>query len=219
MKKGLIISGCILIVTVFVAVTIFVNSGSTPSEPAPEVNLRGTWRVYQYAENKVDNEYMMFGADVFSDFRDGNNEAYITSSYQFSDGILVMPEISKNFSLRTVSDNNIILVEPDTREWKLIKVSNGNMDFWEPKGADLTGDYLVSMVAGETRSNEEMVFSESSLTDYRDGELYISSDYELISGHVLRAVALSKDFYIYKNGDVLMMIEKDDGYVWELLAK
>lgn len=218
-KKGLIIAGGIFIIAVMVAVICFIITGGSGSNPTSTVKLDGTWHVYQYGENKIDNEYMVFNNGSISDYRDGNEDPYITSSYTYENGKLIMPEISKEFTVRVVSDNNIILVEPDTREWKMIKVSDGDRDYKALTPADLVGEYDVVMVAGEKRTNEVMTFTDSNLTDTRDGAKYISCNYEIVSGHLLKAPDISKEFYIYKNGSVLMLIEKDEGYVWELIAK
>lgn len=101
----------------------------------------------------------------------------------------------------------------------MIKVSNGDRDNKALTAADLVGEYDVIMVAGEKRTNEVMTFTDSNLTDTRDGAKYISCNYEIVSGHLLKAADISKEFYIYRNGSVLMLIEKDEGYVWELIAK
>ncbi len=218
-KKGLIIAGGILIIAVVVAVVCFIITGDSGSNPTSTVELEGTWCVYQYAENKIDNEFMVFNNSSVSDYRDGNEDPYITSSYTYENGKLTMPEISKEFTVRVVSDSNIILVEPDTREWKMIKVSNGDRDINDLTASDLVGEYTVVMMAGEQRSNEVMVFTDSTFTDTRDGEEYLSCKYELTSSNLLKASDISKEYYVYKNSNVLILIDKADGYVWELIAK
>ena len=218
-KKGVIIAGGILIIAVLVAVFCFIITSNNVIFQTPTVELDGTWYVYQYAENKKNNEIMVFINGSVSDYRDGNEDPYITSSYTYENGKLIMSEISKEFSVRVVSDNNIILVEPDTREWKMIKISNGDRDFKDLTTSDLSGEYDVVMVANEKRLNEVMTFTDSNLTDTRDGAKYISCNYEIVSGHLLIAKEISKEFYIYKNGSILLLIEKDAGYVWELKAK
>ncbi len=218
-KKGLIIAGGILIIAVVAAVVCFIITGDNDSNSVSTVELDGTWCVYQYAENKIDNEFMVFNNGSVSDYRDGNEEPYITSSYTYENEKLVMPEISKEFTVRAVSDNNIILVGPDTREWKMIKVSNGDRDIKDLTASDLVGEYTVVMMASEQRSNEVMVFTDSTFTDSRDGEEYLSCKYELTSSHLLKASEISKEYYVYKNGNVLMFIDKADGYVWELREK
>lgn len=217
-KKSLVIAGGVFIVAVLAVVIAFVITRGN-NITASEVDLNGTWCVYQYAENKIDNEFMVFNEGTVSDFRDGKEEPYITSSYTYENGTLVMAEIAKEFAVRVISDNNIILVEPDTREWKMIKVSNGDRDVKELTPADLTGEYTVVSVAGEPRENEVMVFTDTKITDTRNGEEYLASQYELISGHSLKLNDISKEFYVYKNANTIMFIDKADGYVWELIEK
>lgn len=217
-KKSLVIAGGVFIVAVLAVVIAFVITRGN-NITASEVDLNGTWCVYQYCENKIDNEFMVFNEGTVSDFRDGKEEPYITSSYTYENGTLVMAEIAKEFAVRVISDNNIILVEPDTREWKMIKVSNGDRDVKELTPADLTGEYTVVSVAGEPRENEVMVFTDTKITDTRNGEEYLASQYELISGHSLKLNDISKEFYVYKNANTIMFIDKADGYVWELIEK
>lgn len=218
-KKGLIIAGGILIIAVLVAVFCFIIYGDKDIAVVSKADLNGTWRVYQYAENKIDNEYMVFNHDSISDYRDGNKEPYITSKYTYENGKVVMPDISKEFAVKIISDNNIVLVEPDTREWKMIKVSNGDRDYKDLTSSDIAGEYDVIMVAGEKRINEVMAFTDSTLIDTRNGEQFISCNYEIVSGHSLKAADISKEFYIYKNSSVLLLLDKDENHVWELLAK
>ena len=217
-KKSLVIAGGVFIVVVLAVVIAFVIIGGNNTS-ALEVDLNGTWCVYQYAENKIDNEFMVFNEGVVSDFRDGKEDPYITSSYTYENGTLVMAEISKEFTVRVISDNNIILVEPDTREWKMIKVSNGDRDIKELTPADLIGEYTVVSVAGEPRENEVMTFSDTKITDTRNDEEYLASQYELTSGHSLILNDISKEFYVYKNANAMLLIDKVDGYVWELIEK
>lgn len=218
-KKGLIILGGILIVTVMAAVCWFVLLSGKDEKMITTVELNGTWYVYQYAENKVDNEFMIFDNGVVSDYRDGNEKAYISSKYNYENGTLEMDEVEKKFSVHAISDNNIILVEPDTREWKMIRVAEAGQDIAAISISDLVGEYEVVMVAGEQRTGEVMVFNETKLTDMRDGEEYLTCNYELVGEHLLNAKDMSKEYYVYKNGSVLMLIDKTDGYVWELKEK
>ena len=78
----------------------------------------------------------------------------------------------------------------------------------------MVGEYDVVMVAGEKRSNEVMAFTDSNLTDTRDGEKYISCNYEIVSGHLLKAVDISKEFYIYKNGNILIFNDTTKDFLY-----
>ena len=74
-------------------------------------------------------------------------------------------------------------------------------------------------MAGEPKENEVMTFTDTKITDTRNGEEYLSSQYELTSGHSLKLNDISKEFYVYKNANAMLLIDKVDGYVWELIEK
>lgn len=218
-KRGLLFLGGVLIIAVIVAVVCIISFTGNSKNQSNTVSIDGTWRVYQYAENKVDNEFMVFQNGSAADYRDGNNEPYLQSSYKHENGLLTFPDIEKEYTVRIISDNNIIIIEPDTREWKLIKVSNGDRDIKELNAEDLVGEYDVVLVAGEKREEEVAKFTDTTFTDTRKGELFLSCNYELDTGHLLRLPEISKEFTAYKNGNILMLIDKTDGYIWELRRK
>ena len=84
---------------------------------------------------------------------------------------------------------------------------------------DLVGEYDVLLVAGEKRTDAIIAFTDTTLTDTRNGEVFLSCNYELNSGHLLNAPEISKEFTAYKNGSSLMLIDNTDGYIWELKKK
>lgn len=218
-KKGLLILGGIMIVAVFAVVIFIISSTGKSTAPAEAFSIDGTWRVYQYAENRVENEFMVFQNGSVKGYRDGNDEAYLNSNFTFESGTLTFSDASKKFAVRIISNNNIIIVEPDTREWKMIKVSDGDRDIKDLLSADLVGDYDVLLVAGEKRTEEVISFTDVSFRDTRRGEEFISASYELISGHLLKMPDIAKEFTCYKNGTALMLIDNVDGYIWELKQK
>ena len=220
MKKriGLIIGG-VLIVAVAIIVIILIKLGYG-KDAGTAVNLESTWVVYQYGADKVDNEYMIFTENEVSDYRDGNTDPFVKSSYTYKDGLLNMPEINKEFTIKVISDHNIVLVEPDTKEWKMVRVASSDGNIKKIGAADIVGDYTVISVAGEKGENEFMSFTESSLVDTRDGKEYIACDYNLDSEtHLLHADQIGKEFIVYMNGNNLLLIDVADRYVWELVKK
>lgn len=217
-KKGIVILGGILIVAVFVVVICFVVF-SGKSNATVTIDLNGTWYVYQYAEYKVENEFMVFENGKVSDYRDGSIEPYVSSTYTYEEDSLKMPDISKDFTVRIISDNNIILIEPDTKEWKMIRIASADKEVTAVTPSDLVGEYNVIMFAGEPRNNETMIFTDSMLTDIRDGKEYISCSYEIVSDNLLNALDIKKEYSVFKNGNILMLIDNADNYVWEMTEK
>ena len=221
MKKSiLVILGAIAITIVLGGVLLFIGNSATSSNGIVTVDLNGTWYVYQYGSDIVENEIMVFSDGNVFDYRDDSDSPAITSTYTYtSDGILNMHDVSREFTVRIVSENNIILIEPNTIEWKLVRIADPEQKIEEVTNDKLQGQYIVKMVAGEVRTNEEMIFTENQLTDVRDGEEYISCSYEMRSGHLLYAIELSKEYTVFINGTTAMMIDKAANYVWELVLK
>lgn len=215
MKRTLVIIGMIFILVVAAGIAVF-SLNVTSDNPGQEIDLRGTWFVYQFAEHKIRNEYMVFDDDSVSDYRDGKSLPFMTSTYTYEDNRLILPDVPKEFTVRIISENNIILIEPDTREWKMIRVTLNDQIVEPVTPANLAGEYDVLMLAGEKRSNEIMTFSETQLVDYRDGEEYLSCSYEMKSDHILYAIDLQTEYHIYKSGNYVLLVDIAEGYVWEL---
>lgn len=218
-KKIALIVGCVLIVAVAIIVVILIKLGYGNNGDL-SLNLESTWIVYQYGADKVDDEYMIFTEDEVLDYRDKKAEPFVKSSYTYKDGLLNMPEINKKFTIKIISNNNIVLVEPDTKEWKMLRVASSDGNIKKIGTKDIVGDYTVISVAGEKRDNEYMSFTETSLVDTRNGKEYIVCDYTLDSEtHLLHADQIGKDFIVYMNGNNLLLIDVADRYVWELVKK
>ncbi len=213
-KIGFVLGAFFIIAVTAVSFCLIIFSKKTSEQ---KISFEGVWLVYQYAENKVDNEIMVFDKNTVSDYRDRNIDAFSTSSYTYENGELNMPDVSKKFTVRVKSDNNIVLMEPDTKEWKMARIASSISSISNLSPADLAGKYNVVRVAGETKHNEVMTFSETTLVDTRNGEEYISCDYLLENnGHLLHATEIGKDFLVYMNANNLILIDCADRYVWEL---
>lgn len=218
-KKIALIVGCVLIVAVAIIVVILIKLGYGNNGDL-SLNLESTWIVYQYGADKVDDEYMIFTEDEFLYYRDKKAEPFVKSSYTYKDGLLNMPEINKKFTIKIISNNNIVLVEPDTKEWKMVRVASSDGNIKRIDSTAIAGDYTVVSVAGEKKDNEYMSFTESSLVDTREGKEYLSGNYTFDSDtHILQADFIDKAFLVYMNGNNLLMIDTVDRYVWELVKK
>lgn len=216
-KRRLIIAGGILIVVVITATIYFILN--TESTLAPTVDLNGTWCVYQYAENRQEDEFIVFQDGMAADYRGENEELHIKSAYTYNDGKLVLTDVEKEFIVRVISENNIIMLEPDGREWKMIKVANGDRNIANLTVASIVGKYNVVRVAGSERTNEMMIFTDTSFKNIRNGNEFMSCEYELVSSQLMKVEEISKEYIAYKNGDVLLLIDKADWYVWELILE
>lgn len=220
MKKAGTIVGGVFIVAVVAIVLVFIIS-NTNSRTTDTLDINGVWRVYQHGENKVDDEYMSFDNGKIIDYRNG--EEYASAEYTYADGVLSIPEILKEFTVAIKSNNYIILIEQNTIEWKLARISSSasnNLNITEVTVNSIVGEYDVTMVAGEKRNEEIMSFSEVSFVDKRNGKTFLTSEYTIESNsHLLHASEINKDFWVYLDGNNLVLIDCADRYVWELVKR
>lgn len=217
-KKILVVCGGLLIVAVLATVICFIILGDkNEANNDNALDITGTWCVYQYGEKMIDNEQMVFDGETVKDYRDGNADEYMSSSYIFEDSTLKCPDVDLEFTVRIISENNIVLIEPNTMEWKLVRAANINEQIKQVTEKDLVGEYILLSVAGEKKENETMIFDESSFTDYRNGEQFLVCDYELTSANRLVAADINKDYHVYIYNNFLLLVDISEGHVWELL--
>lgn len=212
-KVWLIIGGVfIALVAALVLVLILLNPKDTPKQP---LELKGSWLIYQHGELKTVGEVMAFDGEKVTLYKNG--EKYASSAYTFADDRLTMTDIAKEFAVAVKTDNVVVLIEPDTVEWKIARISDSAESITPLTTDNLQGTYDVIAVAAEKRSGETMTFTSSVMTDERDGQTFLASDFTLESdAHLLHAVTVKKDYYVYSNGSHLIMIDAADLYVWEL---
>ena len=218
MKKGLLIAGGIFIAVVFVGIIclyIFTNAMGG----GKEFNLKGTWKVYMYAGDEIVNEIMVFDDDTVKDYRNGSDTPVFTSSYTYENGTLTLEDASMTFSVRKVTDYNVGLIEPSSREWKMIKIADENKGPEEVSPSAIKGTYSLLSVEGVAKINETIKFSDTTFTDYRNGEVYLDAEYTLNADRILSVPAISMNYYTYKINDRLLLIDRATLYVWELKFK
>ena len=219
MKRKILFGlGGLFIVAVLTSVLVFVIGCDTP-EPEEKFAIDGIWAVYKNGDYLIENEFMVFDNGIVYDYRDGNEEPFITSSYAYEDGKLNLSEINKQFSVRIVSDCNVYLIEPNTNEWKLVRVADLGEDIPEFTKEKLQGEYQLLSVAGEAKEEEYLTFTQDKFTDVRNGEQYLESKYEIVDGRYLKVTDLNMEFYAFKYKDTLLLVQKEVGYVWELIEK
>lgn len=226
-KKIAVAAGAVLIVVVLAVIVGIIafprgneERNSAPNETVTTVNLDGTWLVYHNGEGAVDDEFIVFDGGTATDYRGGESEPYMTSSYTYGDdGMLSLPDVSKSFTVRVTSDDHISLVESENSEWKMIRVAAAGQEIQAVTATGLVGDYDVLSHAGQSKAGETMTFTETSLADYQDGAEYMSCDYQMTDEHTLYVPDLDTEFKVYDNGSRLMLIEGTDQYIWELARK
>lgn len=225
MKKKVMIGVAIAVVVVAIAaIMVFVFSGKE-EEHAAMVELDGTWKVaVNVAEGSVSipqNEYMVFDNGEACDYRDGNADPYVKSTYKISGDVLELPDISRTYHISQKTEQYISLYTNDNTYMTLVKADNESV-LSEAFSADtVTGQWNVTYrPTDKPIVNEYLVFGDNTLADFRDNAETpaIEADYEW-SGNVIKAPALGIEMMASIVGsDRIILVDANEGYVW-LLTK
>ena len=216
MKKKIgLVAGISVIVLVLIGVGLFLllNKDSINTDNT-SANLYGTWCVYRRGADMVEDEYIVFGDDTVSDYRGDLTNPYFESVFSYSKNKLSIGDSS--YSVKVISENNVILVDSSTIEWKMLRVSNErSLDFSVSDDA-LVGAYDVLRVGGEDKKNEVMTFDRTSLHDERAGVMYLEVNYSWDGPNSIFVPDLSTKYLVFVLDANLYLIDMNEGYVWEL---
>lgn len=223
MTKRVFIGAAIAVVAVaIIALVVFVFSGKSEKV---SLELNGIWKV---AKNVTDgsisipqDEYMVFRDGEASDYRDGNPEPFVKSSYKISGDVLELPDLSRTYhiakqteqyiSLYTADDTYIALVQADSEE-----TLKGSFD-----PASVTGKWNVAYrPTAEPIANEYLVFENGILSDYRNNSQTpaIEAAYEW-NDNIITAPDLGVEMLGSRvASDRIILVDINEGYIW-LLTK
>jgi len=215
-KKVGFIAGGVVIVAVFAAVIAFVLLRQ-PEGLTQEPNLIGTWKVYQNADKRLSDEFLTFTANSVDYYKGGVETPFTSATYEMEGTTLTIEALGKEFTVRVLSDHQVILTQPNTIEWKLHRIAeNEKMGATLPENT-LVGSWDCVMMAGEKRENEVLEFTEATITDTRDGKTFLSTSYAWTAGQTIALEDPSIVFQVYcPSEDVAMLYDINDGYLWEL---
>ena len=223
MKKKVIIGATAAVVVIaIVALLVFVFSAKDSENV---FDLSGVWKVVTNVNDGVvsapQNEYMVFGSGEASDYRDGNTEPYVTSSYKIEGDVLELPDISRTYHIAQQTEGYISLYTNDTTFMTLVKAENENI---------LNDNFDLQTISGKWNVtyrptdkpivNEYLIFNNGMLADYRDNAdaPTIEAEYEW-KDNVIQAPALGIEMMAARvAANKIVLIDINEGYVW-LLTK
>ncbi len=223
-KAPIIVCGVVVIVAI-IAMVVFVFSGSN-DVPVESVNMEGTWKVAVYVNNGtvsiIDNEYMIFGEDSVSDYRDSTTEAYATSSYTIDESLqLALPDISRNYSIEKYTENYVRLYEGQNVYMELIRYGNADMSPLDVDTAAFEGKWNITYRnTDNVYAGAYMVFENGTAAQYSAGsnDPVATSDFTWQDGNHLIVDGWGKDLVLYPvSDDTVIMVElaTDNGFIWE----
>ena len=223
-KKVMIAVATAVVVVAIAAIMVFVFSGEE-GEPKVAIELDGTWKV---AANVVEgsvsipqNEYMVFSNGEARDYRDGNADPYVKSTYKISGDVLELPDISRTYHIAQKTEQYISLYTSDNTYMTLVKADNESVLSETFSPDTVTGKWNVTYrPTDKPIINEYLIFGNNTLADYRDNveTPAIEADYEW-NGNVIKAPALGIEMMAAIVGsDRIILVDANEGYVW-LLTK
>lgn len=222
-KKVLFISLAVIVFAAIVAMIAFVLSGNDdPGNEPYAFNISGTWAVVANVDNGsplfIDGQFMTFSADSASSYKDGSKEPFVTSSYTIVGNTLKLSDISREYTFTVDTQNYIRLYESPTK-W-MILVRYPNSDLSDVELTSILGKWNVLYKANGPTS-DFLEFTENTLCYYSNGatDPSVTSPYSWNNGSIF-ADKLNKEFQCHVVSEsVIVFIEKDTGYVWELEVK
>lgn len=211
----------IAILTVFLgvsAISLFLIFTNQNNDIINNAILDGSWRVLEYNKQKTNDEFIIFTSENFAFYHNQENEPYLQGTYKYDNNEIILSEYNKKYNIVKLSNNNIKLIESSSNfEWNLLRCSLDGTADKIINNEMLIGDWNVIMHAGSPRNNEILNFTEESLRDYQNGEIYLESNYTWNDTNMLYIdeANLSLEVYVINN-NTLAMVETESGYIWEL---
>ncbi len=222
-RKILFITGTVIALIAIAIMLAFAFGGKDEPVPQPEPNnLAGTWEVVEIIDNDkpmfLDGQFMTFTESEAKSYKDGSKEPFATSSYKLTGNTLKLPDIGREYTVTIDTENYIRLYESPTRWMVLIRYPNSDLSPVAPDRDNLKGKWNVLYKASGPVS-EVLEFTDDTLNDYRNGATTpdASSPYSWKNDNTIFAERWNKEFeYHYVSESVIMFIEVDTGYIWEL---
>ncbi len=223
MKKAFYTVTTVLLIAVYCAMAVFALGDQAPSAEAPEtVDLRGAWLVVAFTDGSnvtlITNEAMTFTDDTVSNFRDQFETPFVSCGYTYQNGDLSMPDIGKGYQVKATSDHAIRFYASPTAFMDLVRYPNEDLSPVAYDASLLVGSWNIAYRPGlEQIGQEDLVFTDATLTDIRNGQEAATIDYTWNDAGQIVIDRLGKIMrYLPISEDCVCFVETDTGYVWDL---
>jgi len=226
MKKNLfyIIGGVVLAIIIAALVIFIIKTSGQGTEPFA---IEGTWKIHTKYDKAVEGEYLVFEGDTVKAYRNG--QEILNTTYEWTkDGshiVLDTDKLSANrFFIKKHTDNHIILVEPGDTDssklrWELVRVADKAGTFDK---ASIKGEWIVIWHAGRAGEAETIVFDDTNMKDYVNGELKLDATYvwDEFQENTFYIEKMNDYFTVYRtDADTVILIQKSINGIWEIQAK
>ncbi len=223
MKKNLYITigsivGAVVIVAALIAGIIFVVR-TCDEEPAPtEFTLEGTWRLFNYDATTTDVQFLVFGAESVTAFKNGNQ--VFTSKYEYANNSLKLVDLNKEYVSLKYTNNYVNLVDGNHVEQTLVR-STGNGSVIESiDWTKIVGTWKVTLHGKDFPANETMSFDGSTFKAYRGSETpFVDCPYTPEANGNVNVQSMGQFCLTYVDSNVAILVQLSNGNVFELVPQ
>lgn len=219
-NKIWVMIGTVVIVLAIVAASIFLMLTKDVKPAATNFELEGTWKLFNYDTVMTDEQYLVFADGVVNGYKNGNSTPSITSTFEYSTGALKLTDLGIEYKVDEVTDNYLALYDANVTEYALVRstgdgIANQNFE-WNL----LIGTWDVVLHGKDFVGSEQMVFDESSVKVYRDGNTdpYLDSAYTIKETNMFEVSSIGLTLNLcYLDSDLAILVETHTGYAYELV--
>ncbi len=220
MKNKIYIAiGSIVIVAAIVAASIFLISTKDVKPAATDFELDGTWKLFNYNAAMTDEQYLVFGDGVVNGYKNGNGTPSITSKFEYSTGSLKLTDLGIEYKADKITNNYLALYDSNRTEYALVRSTGDGISYQDFDWKLLIGTWDVVLHGKDFVGSEQMVFDETSMKDYRDGNTtpYLDSSYTIKEKGMLVIDGIGLELNLcYLDSDLAILVETHTGYAYEL---
>lgn len=221
MKKNFVVGvASTVVIIAIVVLMVFVFSGKDEEN---SFSLSGIWKVAVNVNDGTvsipQDEFMVFSDNNASDYRDGNAEPFVKSTFKISEDVLELPDISKTYHVVQHTDTCISLYTNDATFVTLVQAESESF-MKEPLDTNtVVGKWSVVYRPTEKPIvNEYLFFHEGVLKDYRDNseQPAIEAAYEW-NGCTIKVPDLGVEMFGARIGsNRIVLVDVHQGFVWLL---
>lgn len=183
MKKRMIWIICsIVVILAIVAMLLFIVKGKKADVESD--SMLGTWLILAEKENGVvnvpeENQFLVFDEEYVNKFIDNGSEAVFTDEYEYKgSNLLTLKKSGLSYHIENKGNNIYSLWQDDNNSYNIVRYPDASRNKVIVDKKILINQWIVYRNGQD--SNEEIVFSDNDMKDYRDDKEkpFITSNYE-----------------------------------------
>jgi len=220
MKNKIFIAiGSLIIVLAVGAAVIFLISTKNLEPASTNFEFDGTWKLYNVNAVMTDEQYLVFDKGIVNGYKNKNGTPNITSKFEYSMGMLKLTDADMEYKADRITDNYLALYDSNRTEFALVRSMGNGIDDQNFEWDLLAGSWDVVLHGKNFVENEQMVFDETTVKDYRDGNAtpYLNSTYTIKEKGMLVIDSMGLELNLcYLDSTLTILVETNTGYVYEL---